>query len=136
MKTLEELTPSGCRWPFADLCTAREYGQGPKRGFSVSRLKSDRSGTQLYPYCATRLPAMAYNRVEHQSINDRAKAHRKKSRCRSVARFDIKWQVVPLDRGRDFLRWQGAVRTDGSLQANAVWRGPEAARNPLFEAGW
>ena len=75
MKTLEELTPGGCRWPVADLCTAGDR-PGSKTRFCGEPVEERSVGTQLCPYCATHA-AMAYTRVGHQSINDRAKAHRK-----------------------------------------------------------
>ena len=75
MKTLEELTPGGCRWPVADLCTAGDR-PGSKTRFCGEAVEERSVGTQLCPYCATHA-AMAYIRVGHQSINDRAKAHRK-----------------------------------------------------------
>jgi hypothetical protein len=75
MKTLEELTPGGCRWPVADLCTAGDR-PGSKTRFCGEPVEERSVGTQLCPYCATHA-AMAYIRVGHQSINDRAKAHRK-----------------------------------------------------------
>ena len=81
MKTLEELTPGGCRWPVADLCTAGDR-PGSKTRFCGEPVEERSVGTQLCPYCATHA-AMAYTRVGHQSINDRAKAHRKRARCRS-----------------------------------------------------
>ena len=75
MKTLEELTPGGCRWPVADLCTAGDR-PGSKTRFCGEPVEERSVGTQLCPYCTTHA-AMAYIRVGHQSINDRAKAHRK-----------------------------------------------------------
>jgi hypothetical protein len=74
MKTLEELTPGGCRWPVADLCTAGDR-PGSKTRFCGEPVEERSVGTQLCPYCAAHA-AMAYIRVGHQSINDRAKAHR------------------------------------------------------------
>jgi hypothetical protein len=81
MKTLEELTPGGCRWPIADLRTAGDR-RGSKTRFCGEPVEERSVGTQLCPYCATHA-AMAYTRVGHRSINDRAKAHRKIARCRS-----------------------------------------------------
>ena len=52
MKTLEELTPGGCRWPVADLCTAGDR-PGSKTRFCGEPVEERSVGTQLCPYCAT-----------------------------------------------------------------------------------
>jgi len=55
MKTLEELTPGGCRWPVADLCTAGDR-PGSKTRFCGEPVEERLVGTQLCPYCAQPMP--------------------------------------------------------------------------------